>query len=44
MGSEARGGDTRTVIRDVITDFQFNYFSACLKCLPVSCSSNLMSE
>ena len=35
MESEARGGDTRIVIKDVITDFQLIYFSVCLKCLPV---------
>ena len=28
MASEARGGDTRIVIKHVITDFQFDYFSA----------------
>jgi len=30
MASEARGGDTRIVIKHVMTDFQFDYFSAWL--------------
>jgi len=32
VGSEARGGDTRIVIKDVITNFQFNIIHFFLLC------------